>query len=152
VTASHLEHERTFDGGSDAVLPDLSGLPGVRTVEPAGSEELDAVYCDTADHRLLAHHITLRRRTGGHDAGWHLKLPEGTDRRRELRLPVDAGGGPDHVPADLELRVRAYARGQSLGPVARLHTHRHRRLLLDGTGSPMAEIAEDTVSARVPER
>ncbi|WP_242418751.1 CYTH domain-containing protein, partial [Frankia sp. CpI1-P] len=36
---------------------------------------LDAVYYDSDDLRLARNQITLRRRTGGHDAGWHLKLP-----------------------------------------------------------------------------
>ena len=33
---------------------------------------------------LAARGITLRRRTGGSDAGWHLKLPAGPDSRTEL--------------------------------------------------------------------
>ena len=46
---------------------------------------------------LADHHVTLRRRTGGPDAGWHLKLPAGADaqdrgahtaRRRAPRRPV----------------------------------------------------------------
>ena len=38
---------------------------------------LEAVYYDTPNLRLLAEGVTLRRRTGGEDAGWHLKLPVG---------------------------------------------------------------------------
>ena len=42
-----------------------------------GPEEqtLDAVYHDTEDPRLAQIEVTLRRRSGGHDAGWHLTLP-----------------------------------------------------------------------------
>ncbi|MBC3839266.1 CYTH domain-containing protein [Streptacidiphilus sp. 4-A2] len=68
MAATHREHERKFDRASDAEVPDLHGLPGIAAVEPADTEELDAIYYDTVDHLLLAHHITLRRRTGGHDA------------------------------------------------------------------------------------
>ena len=56
-------------------LPDLGGLPGVASVAPAQEWRLEATYLDTPDLRLAAHRHTLRRRTGGHDAGWHLKRP-----------------------------------------------------------------------------
>ena len=55
------------------VLPDLSGLPGVASVAPPQVSQLEATYVDTPDLRLAAHRHTLRRRTGGHDAGWHLR-------------------------------------------------------------------------------
>jgi hypothetical protein len=35
---------------------------------------LEAVYYDAPDLRQLFEGVTLRRRTGGEDAGWHLKL------------------------------------------------------------------------------
>ncbi|BAS10441.1 uncharacterized protein Rv2226/MT2285 [Arthrobacter sp. Hiyo4] len=37
-------------------------------------DTLEAVYFDTQTHTLASRDITLRRRTGGVDAGWHLKL------------------------------------------------------------------------------
>ena len=45
---------------------------------------LVAVYYDTDALDLAANRITLRRRTGGKDDGWHLKLPDGADRRAAL--------------------------------------------------------------------
>ncbi len=152
--AAHIERERKFDvdGGGVAGLPDLHGLPGVASVGTPVTEELDAVYYDTADHLLRARRITLRRRTGGHDEGWHLKLPEGPDSRREIQLPLDRGGEGDGaaeaVPEALALRIRARAHGRALAPVARLHTRRNLRLLLDEADRPLAEIAEDSVTAR----
>ncbi|MGT2464242.1 CYTH domain-containing protein [Sinomonas atrocyanea] len=45
------------------------------------------MYFDTADLALAAHGMTLRRRTGGTDAGWHLKIALGPGRREEVRDP-----------------------------------------------------------------
>ena len=144
----HVEKERKFDGLTGTDLPALDGLPGVAEVSTADTEELDAVYYDTADLRLLAHGVTLRRRTGGHDSGWHLKLPVGPDERRELQLPLSAGG-PGKVPRELKLRTRAYTRGEELAPLVHLRTHRRRTLLLDGKRRSLAEVAQDAVSAQV---
>ncbi|MFC1443397.1 CYTH and CHAD domain-containing protein [Streptacidiphilus sp. N1-10] len=153
MKSSHLEKERKFDGLADAAFPALDGLPGVAEVSDPGVEDLDAVYYDTVDLRLLEHGITLRRRTGGHDAGWHLKLPVGPDRRREVQLPLSAGA-PGRVPRALTQRTRAYARGEKLVPIVRLRTHRLRRLLLDSEHRSLAEVAQDAVSAQLlaPER
>jgi len=150
---THIEQERKFDvTGAAAGLPDLRGLPGVATVGTPVAEELDAVYYDTVDHLLQGRRITLRRRTGGHDEGWHLKLPEGPDTRREIQLPLDGAADGDGsaaaVPEALALRIRARAHGRPLAPVARLQTHRNLRVLLDDANRPLAEIAEDTVTAR----
>jgi CHAD domain-containing protein len=145
-TRTQLEQERKFDGATGAGLPALDGLPGVADVATGAPEDLDAVYYDTDDLRLLAHGVTLRRRTGGHDSGWHLKLPAGPDARTELQLPLRAGR-PGRVPRELVLRTRVYARGAELAPVARLQTRRHRTLLLDADARELAEIARDAVSA-----
>jgi inorganic triphosphatase YgiF len=44
-----------------------------------GLEEqtLEAVYYDTKDLRLARAGVTVRRRPGADDAGWHLTLPKG---------------------------------------------------------------------------
>jgi hypothetical protein len=36
---------------------------------------LDAIYFDTEGLRLAASRITVRRRTGGGESGWHVKRP-----------------------------------------------------------------------------
>ena len=53
----------------------MVGVAGVAAVAPGAEQILDAIYHDTKDLRLLRAGVTLRRRTGGQDAGWHLKLP-----------------------------------------------------------------------------
>ena len=88
-TSRHTEVERKFDVVESTVSPSFEGLSAVTRVERSPSQHLEAVYFDTPDHDLAAHHVTLRRRTGGSDAGWHLKLPAGQDARTEVRAPLD---------------------------------------------------------------
>lgn len=141
----HLETERKYDVRPDFRLPDLAGLPGVAAVSPARRQRLTATYFDTAGLRLAAARITLRRRTGGQDAGWHLKLPVHADTRREVRLPA---GRPERpVPAQLASLVSDLAGGQALIPVARLRTVRTVRHLLGDAGQVLAEVADDRVTA-----
>ncbi|MFC5667195.1 CHAD domain-containing protein [Kitasatospora misakiensis] len=146
MATEHTETERKYDGS--ALPTRLDRLPGVATALSGDPEDLDAVYYDTPDLRLLRRHITLRRRTGGSDAGWHLKLPRTGDARREYRLPTTAGGR-GAVPAELSQLVAAFARGGALAPVARLRTHRSELLLRDDRGNVLARITEDAVAADV---
>src|SRR5215475_7279446 len=119
------ETEAKYEAPAGAPLPRLDGLRRVAgTSWPAG-EQLEAEYYDTDDLRLIRAGVTLRRRRGGHDAGWHLKLPVGTDTRREIRLPL--GRAARHVPGELAELVRGYTRGDALGPVAQIGTIRQRR-------------------------
>ncbi|HEX7536282.1 MAG TPA: CYTH and CHAD domain-containing protein [Dermatophilaceae bacterium] len=137
----YSEVERKFDADPAMSLPDVTGEAG--SVGEATESQLDATYFDTADARLARHHVTLRRRTGGDDAGWHLKLPAGQDERTEVRLPL--GRATRTVPAALVREVRAIAGDRPLVPIATLHTTRIERRLLDADGNALAAIADDTV-------
>ena len=95
--------------------------------------------------RLIRNGITLRRRRGGSDPGWHLKLPAGVSTRREIQLPLGRGR---QVPARLARLVRGYTRGEALRPVARISTRRQVVTLIDAAGTSLAEIAADDVSAQ----
>lgn len=53
-------------------MPELVSVPGVGGVAPPVEVERVATYYDTGDLRLLSARITLRRRLGGVDDGWHL--------------------------------------------------------------------------------
>ena len=88
-----LEVERKYDVGEDDELPVLESLPGVDRVGPPEDEALDAVYFDTAGLALASRGITLRRRTGGHDDGWHLKLPVAVGERQEFTRAAGQGSG-----------------------------------------------------------
>ena len=161
VAAVVREVERKYDpaaGATAAVdaVRTMTGMAGIAAVSQQDDQLLDAVCYDTADPRLIGAGITLRRRTGGGDAGWHLKLPAGADTRDEIRLPVTAPGGrraaASHaragaVPEELAALVRAWTRGAALAPVVRIQTSRRVLRLLDGAGQALAEIAADHVSA-----
>src|SRR5664280_602865 len=137
----YSEVERKFDADPGALLPDLSGAAAA--VSEAVESQLDATYFDTVDTRLARYRITLRRRTGGDDAGWHLKLPAGLDERTEVRLPL--GRATRKVPVALAAEVRALVRDRPLVPIAVLRTTRIEQRLLDGDGNTLATIADDTV-------
>ncbi|HEX4656457.1 MAG TPA: CYTH and CHAD domain-containing protein [Streptosporangiaceae bacterium] len=140
------ETERKYDAPPGAPLPDLADLPGVAAESDPEEQTLKAQYYDTDDLRLIRHGITLRHRTGGSDAGWHLKLPLGGDSRGEIRLPP--GPAAQQVPAELAALVRAFTRGAQLRPVAQISTVRQRRVLLDDAGDSLAEVVADDVSAQ----
>lgn len=142
---THLEIERKYDAAAGFALPDLSGLPGVADVREASPVRLHAAYFDTPDLRLAARGITLRRRRGGTDAGWHLKLPAAAG-RLEVRAPL---GRAREVPGRLASLVAAYTRGEPLRQVATLDTDRRVTLLLDEDGDPLAEVADDAVVGTV---
>ncbi|MCG6494288.1 CYTH and CHAD domain-containing protein [Kitasatospora sp. A2-31] len=143
---NHTETERKYEGGP---LPrGLGELRGVAATEPVEPQDLDAVYYDTVDLRLLRRRVTLRRRSGGTDPGWHLKLPLDGDSRQELRLPLDAAGG-DGTPPDFAVRVKAFTRGAALVPVVHLRTRRTGVALKDEEGAVLAQVVEDRVTAQV---
>src|SRR4051794_11714334 len=117
-SSRHSETERTYDPGPEAVLPTLDVVDGVSAIGQPVQHELVAVYFDTAELDLARHGITVRRRTGGDDAGWHLKLPAGGDTRTEVRLPP--GRATKSVPPRLLASVRGLVRDRSLVPIARV--------------------------------
>ncbi len=139
------ETEAKYDAPAGAVLPRLDDLPQVAGISGPHEEQLEAEYYDTGDLRLIRAGITLRRRRGGDDAGWHLKLPLGTDTRREIQLPL---GRTRRVPGELAELVRVHTRGEPLRPVARMTTNRQRLILHDQVGESLAEVAADDVSAQ----
>ncbi|MFF7500823.1 CHAD domain-containing protein [Streptomyces lavendulae] len=128
--------------GRGGRLPDLTGTAGITEVRAEGTVRLDAVYYDTPDRRLAAAGLTLRRRTGGHDAGWHLKLPVAPGVRDEIRAPL-----ADTPPRALTALVRSRVRGSGLEPQVRLGSERVVSHLLDARGDFLAELSTDTVRA-----
>jgi CHAD domain-containing protein len=140
----HTEIERKFAVDDATLSPSFEGLSAVSRVELSPVAHLDAVYFDTAGHDLAARKITLRRRTGGPDAGWHLKLPAGPDARTEVRLPLT--GAREGVPDELRDIVLAIVRDRALAPVARIETQRIVVMLHGPDGSELAEFCDDRVT------
>ncbi|SMQ16260.1 CHAD domain-containing protein [Streptomyces sp. Ag82_O1-12] len=135
------EIERKYES-DESGLPDLTGAGGIAAVVDKGVAHLDATYYDTGDERLAASSVTLRRRTGGSDAGWHLKFPIAPDIRDEIHAPLS-----DTLPDDLAALVRSRVRDSELLPVVRLRSARDVRHLLDADGRLLAEVSVDTVHA-----
>ncbi|WP_199422833.1 CYTH and CHAD domain-containing protein [Actinotalea solisilvae] len=158
----HLEVEAKYDVDEGFALPDLVDVfragrePGADDAAPwaegaAAEHDLAATYYDTADLRLAAARLTLRRRTGGEDAGWHLKVPRADGARSEVRVdlaPGEDAGTDGPVPEQLVAMTWAVTLGHPLVPVARLRTHRAVRRLVDVTGRVLVEVADDHVTAR----
>ena len=144
MATEHTEIERKFDVEETFVLPDLSGVPGVASVGEPVVHDLDASYHDTVDLRLARARITLRRRTGGTDAGWHLKLPAAAGARRELQSPL--GRAVKAPPRAVLAPVVGIVRRAPVGQVATLVTRRTVTPLLGEDGRVLAEVADDQVT------
>ncbi|MGY1708940.1 CHAD domain-containing protein [Geodermatophilus sp. SYSU D00758] len=143
MSTSHVEVERKFEAEESFVLPDLADLDGVAAVGDPEEQELEAVYHDTPDLRLLRSRVTLRRRTGGPDAGWHVKLPAAAGARRELHQPL--GRAARTAPKAVVAPVLGLLGTATTAPVATLSTRRVVRRLQAEDGRVLAEVADDTV-------
>jgi CHAD domain-containing protein len=144
MTSEHLEIERKYDAAQNLPWVDLSSLPGVRSLAEPKEKLLDATYYDTDTLALIRAGITLRRRTGGSDAGWHLKLPADAGARTEIGAPL---GRRTTAPPELVDRIRVYVRDHELHPVAGIQSRRTVHALLGDADTVLAEAADDVVTA-----
>ena len=142
-----LEVEAKFAVDESTPVPDLTQLEEVARVAETRHHSMSAIYYDTEDLRLTHAKITLRRRTGGNDDGWHIKIPGDAGRteiRAELGEPVD---GRYEVPAELIHEVRSVIRNHPLAPIAQVDNNRTELLLVDEADQPVAEFCDDHVTA-----
>ncbi|MFG3165967.1 CHAD domain-containing protein [Streptomyces sp. NPDC048200] len=142
---STRETERKYAPPAEGVswLSELAGVGPVAELVDQGVQDLDAVYYDTEDLRLSRSRASLRRRTGGTDAGWHLKLPLPGDSREEIQAPLSS----EEVPEELRDLAFSRTRGAPLRPVIRIRSTRSLHHLLDAEGAVLAELSVDEVSA-----
>lgn len=136
----HVEREVKLEADLDAALPDLAGV--VRTGDRR-VHDLTATYVDTPTLDLQRARTTLRRRTGGDDAGWHLKLPREDGARTERHAPL--GRTAARVPPELRELVADVVGAAPLVPVATLLTRRAETDLLDEDGGVVAVLCDDVV-------
>ena len=147
-SSRHVELELKFDVPADlgdAAVPSFDGLASVTGSATQPTQWLEALYYDTADLDLARHRVTLRRRTGGADEGWHLKLPGSTGiagPRTEIRTPLHAD-----VPDELRDAVLAIVRDRPLAAVARISTARDVTTIYGADGAALAEFCDDHVTA-----
>lgn len=145
---SHREVERKLRVHALFEMPDLCTAGVAFRVETGETFVMRAVYHDTADLTLFRWGITLRRREGGGDEGWHMKLPvAGADgsTRDELQVPLDAGAIGSVPGAFIEV-IAPLLREQPVVPVVTLSTERTASRLFDADGTPRAELVDDVVS------
>lgn len=142
VERKYAVDEHTPLPGADA----FSGL-GLSAGESVVSE-LEARYFDTPGGALAAGRVAVRRRSGGKDAGWHLK-ERGDEGVRELQWPL-SDAPPPGLSEEIERRFGATFAGAGAGrgavaPIARLRTTRVTVLLRDAGGTAVVELADDRV-------
>lgn len=146
-TSTFLEVEAKFAVSATSVVPDLTRLTGIDAIAATKTHRLSAVYYDTADLRLTRSRITLRRREGGDDDGWHLKLP-GIAGRLEIHAPLgEPVDGRFEVPEEILSQVRVLVRREQLNPIAQVDNERVESTLAAADGTPVAEFCDDHVSA-----
>lgn len=146
-TRRFLEIEAKFAVSEAAPVPDLTRIPGVAGVAETRRHSLSAIYYDTRDLRLTRAKITLRRRSGGHDDGWHIKLP-GSQGRIEIQAELgEPTEGQFQAPAELLEQVRAIIRREELVPIAQVDNDRSELVLADEEGAHVAEFCDDHVTA-----
>ncbi len=152
--SDHREIETKYEVDEAATVPDLAAVEGVLRTSTDRVFHLAATYYDTAALDLARHRITLRRRVGGKDDGWTLKLPDGAD-RREVTVPLfpDDATDPadsaaltsDGVPGTLARRVLVYTRLRPLLPVAIIENDRYTTYAWGADDELLGELADDHV-------
>src|SRR5690348_4833452 len=114
-----METERKYQLDEQTVLPSWSGVKGVADTVGPTEHVLEATYFDTPGLRLAAAGVTLRRRRGGSDSGWHLKLPIAAATREEVRVGFAGGVARrrnPQPPQELLDLVRALTRDEPVAP------------------------------------
>lgn len=109
---------------------------------------MHADYYDTDELTLFRWRMTLRRREGGLDQGWHLKIPVAggaAGDRDEVRLELS-----EHVPARLGDIVSPLIGEKPLKAQVIVETLRTPASIVDSTGRMLAEVVDDRVTVRLP--
>jgi CHAD domain-containing protein len=140
------EQENKFEVDTDWVMPPVADLvpDGGRMEQEV--RKLDNSYFDTPGAGLRLFGITLRRRVGGSETGWQLKVPSGT-----ARTELQSGSRAKSMPAALTQGVQGLLAGERLDPVATIVTTRTAYQLLNADGELVLEIADDQVQSGPPD-
>ena len=125
----HREVEFKFRVAADFDLTSIlnSFFAGEIAATPDQPRTMSATYFDTPSAALLRWGITMRNRTGGTDAGWHLKLPtfgEKATKGATKRIELHASGDMEHPPAQFMSVIGILLRDSDVTPIARVDTER----------------------------
>lgn len=142
-----VEIEAKFAPRLDSSIPQYCGVGAVASTSEPVRYSLSAVYFDTEDMALTRNKLTLRRRTGGSDEGWHLKTPAARG-RKEFHAPLSEGAVGEEVvvPESLRREIQVLVRGRALLPIAQVDNERTVIQLCDGDGQSVAEFCDDHVT------
>jgi CHAD domain-containing protein len=140
------EQEDKYEVDPDWVMPPLTELvpDGGRLDQEV--RKLDNTYFDTPGAGLRLFGITLRRRVGGSETGWQLKVPNGT-----ARTELQSGSRAKTLPPALAKGVEGLLAGENLDPVAAMVTTRTAYQLRNADGELVLEIADDQVESGPPD-
>jgi CHAD domain-containing protein len=140
------EQENKFDIDQDWVMPPVADLvpEGGRLDQEV--RKLHNTYFDTPGAGLRLFGITLRRRIGGSETGWQLKVPSGS-----ARTELQSGSQAKTLPPPLTDGVDGLLAGESIDAVATIVTARTAYRLLDADGELVLEIADDQVQSGPPD-
>jgi len=142
MVSEQQEREDKFDVDLAYVVPELADLlPEGGRLETA-THRLENTYYDTPELDLQRMRLTLRKRVGGPDAGWHLKIPSG-----RARTEIHSQSRARSVPKALSEPLLGVRRGRDLSPIATITTTRDTVRLLDANGELLAEVADDQVQS-----
>jgi CHAD domain-containing protein len=136
------EREDKFEVDPDWVMPLVIGLvpDGGRLDHEVRT--LDNSYFDTPGAGLRLFGVTLRRRVGGSETGWQLKVPTET-----ARTELQSGSRRKTIPSVLAKAVAGLRAGERLDPVATVKTTRTAYRVLNADGELVMEIADDQVES-----
>ena len=140
------EQEDKFEVDADWVLPPIADLvpDGGRLDQDV--RRLENTYFDTPGAGLRLFGVTLRRRVGGSETGWQLKVPNGT-----ARTELQSGSRAKKLPAGLADSVSGLRAGERLDQVATMVTTRTAYRVLDARNELVLEIADDQVDSGLPD-
>lgn len=144
IAVESLEIERKYEVDVAAALPhsDEFAVVGLTAADPV-VHDLKATYFDTPEGDLARLRMALRVRTGGKDAGWHLKKKSDAGNKETLWPASDEM--PEAVINLLHDRLGPAA--AKVGPIAELQTERTVVRLSDASGLEVVELADDRVHA-----
>jgi CHAD domain-containing protein len=140
------EEEDKFEVDTDWVMPQLTELVPDGGRLDQKTRKLNNTYFDTPGAGLRLFGITLRRRVGGSETGWQLKVPSGT-----ARTELQSGSRTKTLPPALEKGVEGLLAGENLDAVSAIKTTRTAYRLLNADGELVLEIADDQVESGPPD-
>lgn len=144
--AESLEIERKYDVQDRETLPSPADFARIGlSLDAAETHDLEARYFDTATGLLASHRMAVRRRSGGKDAGWHLKV-RGDEGVHELQWPLSSEP-PEGLLAELEHRLGEKFGGTELAAIATMRTVRTTTIVRGSSRDAIVELADDTVDA-----